>query len=160
MAEASHCLANESRVDAILRLMQRKRRRDDAADRGNWLGLGEIKQMAGGDKDSNRGDLITLVARGDVEVAVMNNGTFWRAYVEPRPIEIAEVDKDDGHYIIQRELEGPAGYMPRGHWFDAETYTNQRKAEAALQYAIWDAQARVRSGGSMSRVQRIRLVKL
>lgn len=66
-------------LERLARAMRRRRRRDDAEDRGTWHGLSTI---AGGhhlDRDAVRGLLIKLVVRGDVEVEQVSNGVYWRA---------------------------------------------------------------------------------
>ena len=151
--------ANESRVDQILRLMRRKRRRDENADNGTWLGLGAIKQMVGGDRESVRGDLISLVARGDVEVLICINGTYWRAYAECWIAKQVAKEADDGHYVLQHELVDDSSWS-HPKWFDAEKFTNRARAEAALKYAKWERDARSREYNSAGRGQRIRMISL
>lgn len=145
----------ETAIDRTLRLMRRQRRRDDNADRGSLMGLGSIKQMVGGDREALRGILISLVARGDVEVCECTNGTFWRAFADA-PKATAKANKLDGHYILQREVfEGG-----RQFWFDAESFDNSKWATAALEYASRVEQAGAAESGSLRRPQRVRLLKL
>lgn len=145
----------ESHSDKLMRLMKRARQRADARDDGNWLGMGQIKQMFGSkDGDFVRGLLIKLVARGQVEAGECVNGIYWRAYAAPVVTKPHPDTIPDGRYILQREVfEGG-----RAFWFDAETFTNLNRAKSSLQYENAVQQARYRES-SWERPQRLRLIQ-
>lgn len=159
-ANAQDVTATESSVDKILRLMFRKRRRDEAKDNGTWLGLGDIKQMVGGEREAVRGDLIALVARGDVEVCEFSNGVAWRSAKGLPVVDRNKGFEPDGHYALQREVNEDG----RSFWFDAETFDNSKRAADALRWAKSADEARIRadggSGYTMRRSQKMRIVQV
>lgn len=145
---------SETPIERTLRLMRRQRRRSENNDQGNLLGIGKIKQMVGGNREAVRGDLIALVARGDVEVIECINGIFWRATAHEPDYIIIERNEDDGHFILQREVIQDS----RAFWFDADIFTSSERAKSALEMARWEARARAGEYGR--RAQRIRLIKV
>lgn len=77
----------------ILQGLRRWRRREERAEGpygALWHGIGSIRQLAGGprpaDKEATRGQLIKLVAAGEVEVCEFANGIAWRS---ARPLYLA-----------------------------------------------------------------------
>lgn len=150
----------EAPIDRIARLLSRKRRRDEGKDLGTWLGLGEIKQMVGGEREALRGDLIALVARGDVEVCEFSNGIAWRS---SKGLPVVDRDKGfepNGHYVLQREVAEDG----RSFWFDAETFDNSKRAAEALKWAKWNDESRIKADGgqgyTMRRPQKMRIVQV
>jgi hypothetical protein len=145
-------------VERTLHYLRRVSRRALARDTGDLLGIGQIKQMLGTkDGDAVRGYLIKLVARGDVEVLECTNGIYWRSTLGREILQqrIQEVEKVDGHFILQREIMDDH----RGLWFDAEKFTNSKRAARALEYAQREAYARANEWGTPAkRVQSIRLI--
>lgn len=157
MAHAADNLS-ETAIDKLRRLMARNRRRSDGRDEGNLLGMGQIKQMMGSkDGDAIRGLLIKLVASGEVEAVECTNGIYWRWHVDAKK-HVLKPEAVNGRFVLQRELMDH-GHGRRGLWFDTDTFTNRARANAALEYARWEAKARAtdRIGG---RVQGIRLVEM
>ena len=139
-------------VERTLKFLRRAARRAND-DRGPLRSISEVKQAIGAEKETVRGYLIKLVARGDVICHEFSSGQCWEARVEKKP---APVEAKDGVFILQRELPGDT----RSLWFDAETFTNFERAKRALEYAKADALHRSQEWGRNDRVQRIRLLSV
>ena len=139
-------------VERTLRFLRRAAHRAKD-DRGPLRGLNEIRQAVGSEKETVRGYLIKLVARGDVICHEFSSGQCWEARVEKKPVA---VEAKDGVFILQRELPGDT----RSLWFDAETFTNFERAKRALDHAEAEALHRSQQWGRNDRAQRIRLLSV
>jgi hypothetical protein len=83
MPDKPHVSADRDRIVQGLRRWRRREERDEGPHGALWHGIGAIRQIAGGaraaDKEATRGQLIKLVAAGEVEVCEFVNGVAWRS---------------------------------------------------------------------------------